>query len=140
MVTLYSCPELFWRGIDGRRRMCAGGQLSAYCKDIVGRPVKLIGCWCKRPPSHHWPADGCRLIRRHIGCRIPGHDMATRRESAGDRKGLTVVGNDARYVVSLHTSSCGASVSTSRSVLRVADMSALKGITPIPRSLARVVG
>jgi hypothetical protein len=66
--------------------------------------------------------------------------MATRRESAGDRKGLTVVSNDARYVVSVHTSSRGASVSTSRSVLRVADMSALKGITPILRSLARVVG
>ena len=66
--------------------------------------------------------------------------MATTRESAGDRKGLTVVSNDARYVVSVHTSSRGASVSTSRSVLRVADMSALKGITPILWSLARVVG
>src|SRR5215469_8298642 len=42
-------------------------------------------------------------------------------ECARNHRVFTVLGNDARYVVSVHTSSRGASVSTSRSVLRVAD-------------------
>src|SRR5215470_9317072 len=42
-------------------------------------------------------------------------------ECARDHRVFTVLGNDARYIVSVHTSSRGASASTSRSVLRVAD-------------------
>lgn len=30
---------VFLRAIDGQRPICAGGELSAYCKDIVSRPA-----------------------------------------------------------------------------------------------------
>jgi hypothetical protein len=58
--------RFFGRCIDGQRPICAGGALSAYCKDSVKPVGKLICCWCKpaqrRPPDSHWPGYRCRLI------------------------------------------------------------------------------
>src|SRR5215472_14345684 len=63
------------------------------------------------------------------------------RESACDRGVLTMLGNDARCVVSVHPSCRGARVSTSRPVLRAANNELTgrhyRSRPPVPRSLAQ---